>query len=362
VDYWGVVREAWRVSRRTPALWWLGVITAAQLIVYTGIVMMLLLPMVMIPRLIVPLSLSAEGLPADSNPLTGGITPQLAASVTDWLSANLAPLVAGMVAVILLWIVLGVFDVAAQPGLITQASAASQGEPASVSAGMRDGFRLWWRTIGLLALAALPSLLYLLVMALVTLFTVSLPLYRGELPSPGASIAANMLASPLSTLTSLAAIPLGVLVQLSLRFGVVENREWRSALGQGWRLIKTRFADVAFMYLSLLGVSLIVSIPLTVVIVIITGVAAVVAISSFAAGAGGMAMGVTAIVIGVTAMMLLMFAVSVAWFVYQSVVWTLFWRRATGRDPLRSAPPATEPTRLSEVPPPQDLDSKDVTA
>jgi hypothetical protein len=198
--------------------------------------------------------------------------------------------------------------------------------------------------VGLLAVAALPSLIYLLAIALFTFFTVSLPLYQGRLPDAISLSASNALTAPLSTLVSLAAIPLGVLVALGLRFAVLQDCEWREALGRAWRLGRSRFVDVALMYLVILGITTAVVIVMGIVVGVVVSVGGI-GIAVMVSGAGVSAPVVVLGVVVALISMLVLAAGSVATFTWVSVAWTLFWRRAIGAEqpaaPVPAAPFAT---------------------
>ena len=54
---------------------------------------------------------------------------------------------------------------------------------------------------------------------------------------------------PLQGIASLAAIVLGVLVQISLRYAVLDDLDWRQSLGRGIGFVRANFAHVALTYL-----------------------------------------------------------------------------------------------------------------
>ncbi|MDR3686292.1 MAG: hypothetical protein P4L93_04970 [Coriobacteriia bacterium] len=326
MDWTGMLRESWRILRRTPTLWGLGAISALQLGVYTLIIMGLIVPMTLLTQaLVVAGSAAASG--GASSGLASAL-PAVVAGIQRW-----APeMVAGIVAIIVGWAVLGVFDVAATVGAITQTSAVLDGGDVSVGLGMRDGFGVWWRTIGLLAIAALPSLVYLLAIALFTLFTISIPLSMGQAPNVAAITGGNAINSVLSSVVGIIGIPLAVLVNLGLRYVAVEGQEWRFAFSSAWKLARSRLADVALLYLLQAGIGIAAGLALGIVVGILAAiVGAVVALLVAAAHAfSGPAMFVT--LLACLTAGLVLFVYSVAVIVWSSVLWTLFWRRLTGRE------------------------------
>jgi len=335
VDWTGLLRDTWRIMRRTPALWGLGTVSALQAGMYGLIVVGLIAPMTALTQLLVQMQTAPAGLGTGSGAET---IQEFLPGAIAWIQRWEPALLAGIVAIVALWAVLGVLDVAATGGAISQTEAVVEGREATVGEGMRDGFKVWWRTVGLLAIAALPALSYLLVVALFTLFTISIPLRTGAAPDLSAISAGNAVNGVLSSAVGLIGIPLGVLVMLGLRYAVLEHQEWRAAFSSAWRLAGANFGDVVLMYLLQLGVSLGAAIVLTVafgVLFAIAGVAIAVLVAAAHAFSGA-AMFVTLIAILLASLLAL--AYSVAIIVWFSVVWTLFWRRITGRELRRVSP------------------------
>jgi len=337
VDYKVLALDAWRITRRTRALWWLGLVSAAQVLVYTVIVAGVTGPLAVLPQLVA--APSAAPTPAEAQ--LQAVRENLLVAVTDWLAVNGTALIVALVTVFVLWTVLGVLDVASQSGLISQAALAADTSATTRAAavaggahrpsfrsGMRDGFRVWWRAVGLLAIAALPSLFSMLVMALVVLFTMTLPLLRGVAPDPAAALAGNVILSPLSSLAALVSIPLGVTVQLGMRDAVLTDTDWRAAFSAGWRLLKTRLSDVALAYLLVAVVGVAVTMLAGVVLAVV-GVPTIAV--AFAAGGGS---GPTAIASGIFVLagilLVILLPVAVLNYIWASCFWTLFWQRLTG--------------------------------
>lgn len=323
MDFKALALDAWGITRRTRTLWWLGLVSAAQILVYTAIVVAVTGPLTVLPQLIATPSAS----PTSIELRLQAVRENVLVAVTDWLALHGTALLVVVVAVLVLWIVLGVLDVASQSGLITVAVAAAAHRATSFRAGMRDGFRVWWRVIGLLAIAALPSLFSMLMMALVVLFTMTLPLLRGAAPNPGAALAGNVILSPLSSLAALVSIPLGVTVQLGMRDAVLSDADWRTAFSAGWRLLRTRLAEVAVAYLAVAVVGIVVTLVAAVLMVAVGVPTIVVALAS---GGGSPT---TAIASGLfvlaAAAFLVLLPLAVLNYVWASCFWTLVWQRLT---------------------------------
>ena len=361
MDYKALALDAWSITRHTRALWWLGLVSAAQVVVYTAIVVAVTGPLAVLPQLVV----APVTTPTPVEIRLQSVRESALVVVTDWLAMHGTALLAGVVAVFVVWIVLGVLDVAAQSGLISQALAPSApatavlpttgtptaaagpraGQRASFRAGMHDGFRVWWRVVGLLAVAALPGLFSMLVMAIVVLFTMTLPLLRGAAPDPGAALAGNVILSPLSSLAALVGIPLGVAVQLGMRDAVLSDADWRTAFSAGWRLLRTRFGDVAVAYLVVAIVGVAVTLLAGVVLAVI-GVPTMA--FAFATGGGS---GATAIASGMfvlaVVLMLVLLPLAVLNYVWASCFLTLFWQRLTGWSRGRATMASGQSTTLN---------------
>jgi len=341
VDFRALALDAWHITRRTPALWWLGLVSAAQVVVYTGIVASLTGPLVALPQLLRAPSASPAAVGSQMQVLRENIL----VAVSGWLAVHGMTLLFWVVMVMALWIVLGVLDVASQSGLITQAAASAQMRATSFRTGMSDGFRVWWRVVGLLAIAALPSLFSLLVMALVMLITTTLPLLRGAAPDAGAALAGNVILSPLSSLAALVSIPLGVTVQLGMRDAVLSDADWRSALSAGWRLLRTRLAEVAAVYLLVAVVGAAVAVAAVIVLAVV-GVAAVALAFATGGGLGHTAAVAGMFVLGLVSLVVLV-PLTVLDYVWASCIWTLFWQRAAGGGPTGTTMTSGQPTTLN---------------
>jgi hypothetical protein len=350
VGYGKVMLDAWAMMRRTGALWRLAAISAAQVVLYSVIVGGLIAPMGVLTQMLVQAQQYDAAMTGLPEPAAVSASREFLAAAVQWLSGHWTPIFVSMAVITTVWAVFGIYDVAATAGMITQAEAVSMRRKASAAAGLRDGFRIWWRTVGLLAIAALPSLIYMLVLALFMFFTVSLPLYRGQVPNAAAMSASNVVTGPLSMIVSIFGIPLSILVALGLRYAVLENREWRDAFGCAWRLAKTRLVEVTLMYFVVFMVLTLVSIVLTVFVAVVAIVGVAVVAWSVSAS-GGTLTGTAVFVIAMGSLLLI--AVSIAtmalMLLWQSVAWTVFWRRLTGREPeIYAAQSAAVPSASSQ--------------
>ena len=331
-----IVREGWGVVRRGRALWWLGMITTAQSALFALVFGALLVPLVALPRAIAVVY-EQSGTMQGAEDLAQLAREDAVLRGTEWFYANWVTIAVVFACVFVIWIALGVLDVAAQAGLVTQADRALDGRDVSAVGGLRDGFAVWWRAVGLLALSVMPSMLYALALAVVAYFTVSLPLLKGEAPNIATNMAWNAALSPLSLVTSLLAIPLAVLVQLGLRYAAIADRPVTAALHSAWDLLRRRLGDVALLFLALYGIALAVAIGMIAVVGVVVSVfAAAFAGTMAVSGPGGLPYAVAAV--GVLAVLVVFAVVQTGLFVFNSASITAFWRREareleTGPDP-----------------------------
>lgn len=329
MEYKALALDAWRLTRHGRPLWWLGLVSAASALMYSLIVLAMTGPLAILPQLVVTPGTYATGVGAGVDEWRVRAVGRLSQTI----SAHGFSILAGITVVYVVWIVLGVFDVASQTGLITQAYAAERLQAPSFRVGMRDGFRVWWRVVGLLALSVLPSLVAMLGVGLVMLFTVSLPLLRGETPDPSAVLLGNAMLSPLSAITTLVGIPVGLTVQLGMRNAVLADEDWKASFSAGWKLLAGNFMEVALVYLLVAGVGLIVGIVAGIVISVVGGIAAVVVVSEVLTGGAGGGVVLT-LVAAFAVLSLLLVPLTAVTYVWNSCVWTLYWTRKTGSSSL----------------------------
>jgi hypothetical protein len=325
VDWAGLVREAFALTRRGVALWRLGAVSAVQLVLYT-----LVLSAAVVPLAVLSETLAVVDSPDASIPLR---TLEIMSQVLGWVSDHRLGIAAGALSFFAVWVTSGVLDVAATAGTISQTGRLADNRSATFSQGMRDGFRAWWRTVGLLAIAAIPALISLAVLAAVTLLTITIPITQGQSPSLAAISVGSMVNSALSGVLGLVGIPLAVIAQLGMRYVVFEDAGWKSAWRSAQVLARTRLADVVVMYLVQVAVVWVCSVAFLLVAgalaaVLVVSVALIVGAAHSFSGAAFfvLALGVLALTVGSVGYFILVV-------VWQSVAWTLFWRRVRGVTP-----------------------------
>jgi hypothetical protein len=186
------------------------------------------------------------------------------------------------------------------------------------------------------------------------LFAVSLPLFQGHAPDLALIGIGNAANSVLSLVAGLAGIPLGVLVQLGVRFVVVEGLDWRRAWSLAWATTRAHAVDVVLMYLLQLAMISVAAIAFSIFVGVIVAAAGIAVALGVASAHHFSDSAITLTSVAVVAVVIVSLAFAVLTLVWQSVVWTMFWRRLTGRDPLgvRSSdalPTGASATRQGEL-------------
>ncbi len=335
IDYIGVLKEAWVVVRANRGLWGLGLVQMAFTLVYGLVMLVAILPIVFGASMYQQAQIQPE------------ISSELLA-FADLYSENYALIIAVTVMLFMLMIVTGIFQVAAYGGTIVQVDRARDGAKASFADGMREGMQRWWRTAGLLAISAIPNLVYMFALSLVGFFTLSLPAIRGGAPDMAGLMLGQTIISPLAVLSGLVSIPLALVVQLSLRYALLVGQDWKAALKSGWQLMKARLGAVALMFLSIYVVALIASFGVQIIMVLVSLIAVpIIVFSAVSQSAAGMVVGGAIAVIGVSAVMLVY---GMLFEPFNSAVFTIFWRQLTPGYVSQVAPSPSEPVMATVQP------------
>jgi hypothetical protein len=146
---------------------------------------------------------------------------------------------------------------------------------------------------------------------------------------------------------------LGIMYITALRFIMLDGMPTVHAAGESWRMFRARFSDHALMYLVSIGLNLAAGIVLAIPIVVVslvTIVPAAIAASSRSWGMFGGLLGVFALLAFVLGLLY-----SALWGTFTSALWTIFFRRLTGREVLAPQPGAYPPpvpgAPMPETPP-----------
>ncbi|HEY3317784.1 MAG TPA: hypothetical protein VGK50_05125 [Coriobacteriia bacterium] len=325
MDYTGIVKRAWQITWKYRALWILGLFAGAGSGGGGGG--------------------GGRGSAGNFGGARGGGSSNLPFSsdaALRWIQSNLAAIVVIATVLILIGIIWAILSVAARGGLVWLANEAAEGRPVRAGNGWGAGFHFWGRTFLIGLLLALPLLLIALVIgALFAGTIVALAAGRGGEAAVGAGVLGicGLAGFVLIVIVPLA-ILIGVLDQLALRHGVLDDVPATESIRRAWRDVRGRFKDVAIMWILLLAIA----VGFGIVVAIVAVAAAVPAVVAAAAGVWPLA-----VVLGVVALAALMF-VGAVYSAFYYTAWTIFFRRLTGREVAEV--PAPAPAFPGGYPPP----------
>ncbi len=314
MDFPSIIKEAWRVTWRYKTLWVLGLFAGT-----------------------VGGTWGTSSYRADSQQVSQWTSPSAAwAEFTSFMHDWAPALIAAAVALVLIGILWLVLSVAAQAGLVWEVDAAERGGAVSASEGWNAGFHRWWKVLGVGAVLILPILLFgLLVLVLAG---VSLVSAFGSISAEGARAASGWAALAGLVVLGIVSLPvfivlsfvLGNMYVLALRYLVLEGRPVMDSIRAAWQSLRHRFKDVFLMWLITIGLAIAFGIAL--------------AIPAGVVGAGIAVTGMLgawpiAAVFGLLLFVVLL-VVAAAWNTFTSALWTIFFRRLTGRDAAQVRPVA----------------------
>lgn len=308
MNYGHLIRRPFDIVARRPYLWLLGLLAGGA----TGF------------------NFSSGG-PNYGHPAASGTYhgPSWAVFQNVW-NANWEWVVGILAFVVVLGLVLFVLGCIATGGIIRAAVEHDMNREYRLGAAWRAGYATGWQIAGLRLLTFLLAIVPgFLVGALV------LGAVVGAMNSSATAVGFGLLAAA-ATLASIAFwLALGVAFQLAQRLIVLEDGRVAQSLSTGFRLIRWHFKEVAFGWLILIALSIVIGIASAIL-------AFAVAIPAVALGLGGWAIGgmTGAIVTGSVAAVFflgILIAAAGAYSAYTSVYWTLLFRN------LRELPaPATQ--------------------
>ncbi len=304
MDFAGIIRRAWQVSWRHKALWILGLFAGATGSGYGG-------------------GWGGSGYRYNAQDLgnwgsTSGIPAEVSAWVQDWAAVLIA---AGVMLVLigLLWLVL---SLAAQAGLVWEVNGAEEGRPVSLGEGWSVGFHYWGRVFLVGLVLMLPVVLLVLILGFSIVLAVVVPIVQNASPAwPAVAgiVFAGILAVPVFIVLGFV---LGNMYLLAVRYLAIEDRSAMDAVRASWHALRHRLKDVFLMWLITLGLGIAFGFALAIPVATIAigiGITAAVGVWPVAVLLGGL-------------LLVVVIVLSAAWNTFTSAMWTIFFRRLTGRD------------------------------
>ncbi len=309
MDFLGIIKGAWRVTWRHKTLWVLGLFAGSSGGGYAN--------------------WSTPGYRVGIQDTGRWGTPnaawsELSAFVHDWAPA----LVAGAVALALIGLLWLALSLAAQAGLVWEVDAAERGGTVSASEGWNVGFHHWWKVLAVGVVLTLPIVLFVL-LVLAAGAAILLPLIRG-VSSAGIDSAAGWAGIAWLVALLIASAPLfivlgfvlGTMYLLAVRYLVIEGRSPIDAIRGSWQALRHRFKDVFLMWLVTIGLGIGFGIAIAVpAAAVAAGITVTVLLGAWPVAA----------VLGLGLFAAVM-VVGAAWNTYTSALWTIFFRKLTGRD------------------------------
>jgi hypothetical protein len=305
VDHVGIVKRAWEITWKYRALWILGLFAGSAgggngSSFRQGF--------------------SNSSSSGGSNRLPG--TP--GSQFLPWLQANLVAIVLVTTVLILIGIAFWILSVAARGGLVWMSNEAAEQRDVRAGRGWAVGFHYWGRTFLISFLLALPVLLVLVFLVLGSLGSIAGLIEgarSGQASGGGIAGLCGVFALGFVVLVPLA-IVVGVLDQLALRHGVLDDLPATRSIATAWEDFRRRFKDVAIMFLLLLAVGIAYG--------IVIGIASLVFVIP-AAGLAIAGLWPLAVAIGLVLFLVLLLP-SAIFGAFYSTSWTIFFRRMTGRE------------------------------
>ncbi len=234
-------------------------------------------------------------------------------------------------------IAFAVIGIGARGGLVWAVNEIEEGRAPRLGEAWNAGFARFWSIFGLWLVLVLPLAIAGLVLAALIIVPIAAPLMRGADISPALVIgpACGVLGIGVPLLIVVGLV-LGILYITGLRFVVIYSMGTLQAVGEAWRAFRHRLGDHVLMYLISVGLSIVAGLALAIPMLIIAVPTIVPAIVAAARGtwmlfAGMIALfTVLAVVVGI--------AFTAVWGTFTSAMWTIFFRRLTGREVLVAIP------------------------
>lgn len=310
MDYIDIVKRSWEITWRYRILWLFGLLAGGTANVQSNYDF-------------------SGGDFSDPEAALDGMAFQ-GEQATQLLDTYLGPLLGIMIALavvaLIVAIAMFVISIAAQGGLIHLANEAAEGRTPRGGDGWRAGFRYWGRTFLIGLVIGLPMLVLIGVFIAVLFFSVG-GIIAGAASSSGGEAALGGLAGVCCgsaifiPLMIIAVFVLTGVMQLALRYGIIDDVPAMQALSAGWAAFRARWKNVFGIFVTLW----VVGIAYGVVVGVIAALFIVPATMSLMSGDVGPFILISFVL---SLILLLPSAILAA---FQSSTWTVFFRILTGK-------------------------------
>ncbi|PKQ37669.1 MAG: hypothetical protein CVT59_06395 [Actinobacteria bacterium HGW-Actinobacteria-1] len=266
-------------------------------------------------------------------------TTQAFESFGRWADANNAMLFAILGLLILLLIVFWIFSVAAQGGLIHLVNEAEENREVRLRDGWRVGFSRWGRTFMVQFVVGLPIIA--MVVAIIAIFGASLVGFGSSDAGAAGGFAGLCCGLPMLSIALIVfSYLLGIVANLALRYGVLQDVTFGQALARGWSDLTSKRGAFVFMLVMIIPSIIYGAISGVIALMFVVPAVLLIAAGSVITGAG-------IIVLFAFVMMI----PGAAYGTFVSSAWTIFFRRMNGMERQPEVREAA-PVRGDLLPPP----------
>ncbi len=324
MDYGGIVKRAWSITWRYKILWLFGLFAGSGISSSNG-----------------------SGGGSGTNYSTDyGDLQNLGVSTSgqdflSWLEANLVLIIVLALFIMCIVIALWIISIAARGGLIHLVNEAAEERPVRAGAGWAVGFQYWGRLFLVRFLLYLPLAVVVIAGLAIAIVPLAMTTSSGSDASAGGILGVCGGLALLFFAILILGFVVGLIDEFAERHVVLSDMTAIEGIKAGWTNLKTRFKDSLFMWLIQLGFGFGFSITVVVLVVILAIPAVVVGV---AAGVFG------GIFVGFLAFLVLLVPIA-AFSTFSSAMWTIFWRRLTGRELIEAPAPHYDPSAAIPAPP-----------
>jgi hypothetical protein len=273
-----------------------------------------------------------------TSPFSAGGLQHLGSTLLTWIPV----LIAVGLFMILIGLLIWVLSIAARGSLIWAVNELEEGRRPSLGAAWGQGFSRFWSIFGLGLLLQLPVVLAVVLLAFAIGMPIVLAITHG---GPGAAAAIVPVCGSLAIgipLVIVLGFVLGIMYVIGLRRIVLDGVGAIQSAGDAWRTFRHRFKDTALMWIINWGLNIAAGLVIAIPIVILTLVFLVPAIFAGVGGSWGAFVAIAGVWFFVVIVISLLY--TAIWGTFTSALWTILYRRLTGREIVVPSRPHAAPS------------------
>lgn len=287
-----------------------------------------------------------------SSPFSGSDLRQLESTLLHWMPA----IVGGVLLLFMLGLLMWMLSLAARGGLVWAVNELEEGRRPTLGSAWKLGFSRFWSIFGVGLLLQLPMVLAALILVAAIAVPIALAFARdGRFAAAAVVPVCGALIIGLPVVLVLSFV-LGIMYVIAVRRVVLDGIGAVQSAKDAWRTLRTRFKDTAIMWLINWGLNIAAGLVVAIPVVILTLTLAVPVV--FAAIAKDWAVVAMLVGLWVFVLTVLSFLYSAIWGTFTSALWTILYRRLTGRERVApptgyaAPPPMAGPVVAPSYPPP----------